>query len=119
MAEITLDWIAGQRFLGIDSTGHTIVLSPPNDIALQPADTLLIALAACSAYDLVTIIAKRRAKLHRLAVQVTATQAEQPPRGFRTIHLRYNVGAADLTLAQLQRAIDLALNKYCTVRASL
>jgi putative redox protein len=119
LADITLTWIADQRFLGVDSTGHSVVLSAPHDIGVKPAETLLIALAACSAYDLVTIIAKRRATLRRLGIQVAATQAERPPQRFTSIHLRYSVAAEHLTLAQLQRAIDLALNKYCTVRASL
>jgi len=46
IAPIELTWIGQQRFLGVDSTGHTVVLSPGADIGVKPAETLLIALAA-------------------------------------------------------------------------
>jgi putative redox protein len=119
MAQIDLTWIAEQRFLGVDSGGHSVVLSAPHDVGVTPAENLLIALAACSAYDVVAIIAKRRATLQHLAIHVRAEQAERPPRAFTRIELRYTVRATNLTQAQLARAVDLALNKYCTVRASL
>ncbi len=119
MAQIDLTWIAEKRFLGVDSTGHSIVLSAANDIGVKPAETLLIALAACSAYDIVEIIGKQRATLQRLAVHVTAEQAEQPPWAFQRIHLRFLATADRLTQERFERAIELALNTYCTVRASL
>lgn len=119
MAQIELTWIAEQRFLGVDSTGHSVVLSAPDDIGVKPAETLLIALAACAAYDVVAIIAKQRAQLESLTVSVTAEQNPAPPRAFRSIHLHFRVGARNLRQEQLQRAIDLSLNKYCSVRASL
>ncbi|MDZ4719446.1 MAG: OsmC family protein [Roseiflexaceae bacterium] len=119
MAQIDLTWIAEQRFLGVDSGGHSVVLSAANDIGVKPAETLLIALAACSAYDIVAIIAKRRARLEQLSVQVRGEQAERPPYQYTRIHLRYTATAQGLPAAQFHRTIDLALNKYCTVRASL
>ena len=119
MAHIDLTWIAEQRFLGVDSGGHSIVLSAANDIGVKPAETLLIALAACSAYDVVAIIEKRRVRLEQLAVHVRGQQAEQPPFQFTRIHLRYTATAPGLRTEHFQRAVDLALNKYCAVRASL
>lgn len=119
MAQIDLTWVAERRFLGVDSTGHSVVLSAPGDIGVKPAETLLIALAACSAYDVVAIIAKRRATLHSLQVRVVADQADRPPRAFTSIHLEFSVRADGISAAQLERAVDLALNTYCTVRASL
>jgi putative redox protein len=119
MAQIDLTWIAEQRFLGVDSGGHSVVLSAANDIGVKPAETLLIALAACSAYDVVAIIAKRRVRLEQLAVQVRGEQAQRPPYQFTRIHLHYTATAPGLRAEQFQRAVDLALNTYCTVRASL
>lgn len=119
MAQVDLTWIAAQRFVGVDSGNHSVVLSAAHDIGVKPAETLLIALAACSAYDIVAIIAKRRAQLEQLAVHVQAEQAAWPPYQFTHIHLRYTASASGVQAAQFQRIIDLALNKYCTVRASL
>ena len=119
MAQIELSWIGQQRFLGVDSTRHTVVLSPGADIGVKPAETLLIALAACTAHDVVEIVHKQRVRLEELLVQVTGEQAAEPPWAFQRIHLGFQITAAGVRLAQLERAIDLALNKYCSVRASL
>lgn len=119
MAHIELTWIHEQTFLGVDSTNHSIVLSPGGGVGVKPSETMLIALASCSAVDLVEILKKQRATLHRLAITVDGEQDADPPWRYRRIHLRYQVTAADATLEKVQRAVDLALNKYCSVRSSL
>lgn len=119
MAQIDLTWVEQQRFIGVDSAGHRMVLSPPSDVGVKPSETLLIALAACAAHDVVEILHKQRAGLVRLAVHVTADQAPDPPWAYQRIHLRFEVAAEATTQERLERAIDLALNKYCSVRASL
>jgi putative redox protein len=54
-----------------------------------------------------------------VGVHVAAEQAPDPPWAYRRIDLRFQVLAEGVTLDRLERAIDLALNKYCSVRASL
>ncbi|MDW8214818.1 MAG: OsmC family protein [Roseiflexaceae bacterium] len=119
MAHIELTWIHDQTFLGVDSTNHSIVLSPGGGVGVKPAETMLIALASCSAVDLVEILKKQRATLSRLTITVNGEQDADPPWRYRRIHLRYQVTAAGTTLEKVQRAVDLALNKYCSVRSSL
>ncbi len=119
MAHIELTWINTQRYLAVDSTGHSVVLSAPNDIGVKPSETLLIALAACSAHDVVEIINKQRVPLEHLSITVTGEQAPEPPWAYQRIHMHFRVQAVQLRQEQLERAIDLSLNKYCSVRASL
>lgn len=119
MAHIHLTWIEQQRFLGVDAAKHSVVLSPPSDIGVKPSETMLIALAACSAHDVVEILHKQRSGLQRLSVEVDAEQTEDPPWAFRSIRLRYRASAEKLRPEQFKRAVNLALNKYCSVRASL
>jgi putative redox protein len=119
MARVELTWIEGQRYLGVDSTRHSVVLSSGDDVGVRPSEALLIALAACSAHDVVAIVEKQRAELRRLSVTVSGEQETAPPRAFRAIHLRFAAAADGLTPEKLRRAADLALNKYCSVRASL
>ncbi len=119
MSQIEVTWVNEHRYLAVDSTNHTVVLSPPNDIGIKPSDGLLIALAACAAHDIVEIIKKQRAHLARLVIAVEGEQAPQPPWAYQRIHLRVQVTAQNLRHEQLERAVDLALNKYCSVRASL
>ena len=119
MSQIEVTWVNEHRYLAVDSTNHTVVLSPPNDIGIKPSDGLLIALAGCTAHDIVEIINKQRAHLARLVIAVEGEQASQPPWAYQRIHLRVQVTAQNLRHEQLERAVDLALNKYCSVRASL
>lgn len=119
MAQITLTWIENQRFLGEDSAGHSVTLSPPSDVGVKPSETLLIALAACASHDVVEILHKQHADLKRLAVYVEGEQAADAPWAYQRIHLRFVAEASATSQQRFERAIDLALNKYCSVRASL
>lgn len=119
MAAIDLTWIEDRRFLGVDSTGHSVVLSPPNDVGVKPSDALLIALGACAAFDVVEILRKQRFDPQRMAVRVTGDQAPNPPWTYQRIHLQFTITALNGRQDQLDRAVDLAINKYCSVRASL
>ena len=119
MSQIELKWLHKHRYLGVDSTGHSVVLSPPGDVGVKPSDLLLIGLAGCAAYDIVEILLKRRARLDGLTVRVSGEQAREAPWAYQRIHLDFEVTAAGISAEQLERAADLALNKYCSVRASL
>lgn len=119
MATIELTWIEKQRYIGVDSSNHSTVISPPDDIGMKPSDLLLVSLASCTAYDTVEIIEKRRAILERLRVTVEGEQADEAPWAYEHIHLTFDIEATDISQAQLERAVDLSLNKYCSVRASL
>ncbi|MEN9939190.1 MAG: hypothetical protein RLZZ387_5769 [Chloroflexota bacterium] len=119
MRRVELTWVEGQRYQGVDSGGNTVALGSGGEPGVSPAEALLLALAGCAAHDVVAIVAKQRATLRRLVVTVTGEQLPTPPRAYRAIHLRFEVSAEGLTEAKLRRAADLALNKYCTVRASL
>lgn len=119
MATIELNWVEMQRYVGVDSSNHSTVISPPGDIGMKPSDLLLVSLASCAAYDTVEIIEKRRALLKRLRVTVDAEQANEAPWAYEHIHLTFDIKAMDISQAQLERAVDLSLNKYCSVRASL
>lgn len=119
MSTIELTWIERKRFLGVDSTRHSVVLSGGDDVGVKPSDNFLIALAGCAAYDVVEILQKQRLELRLLSVAVDAEQADSPPWPFRRIHLSFKAAAEGLKAEQLARAVDLSLNKYCSVRASL
>ena len=116
-AEVT--WIDKQRFIGVDSTGHSMVMTPPSDVGIKPSDALLLALAGCASIDIVGILRKQRMILNSLSVRVTGEQASTPPWAYQHIHLLIQAKGEGLRRAQVERVVDLALNKYCSVRASL
>jgi putative redox protein len=81
--------------------------------------TLLLAAAACSGSDVVVILEKMRVKLRELRIDVTGVRREQEPRRYVAMHLDYHLGGEGLDQVKARRAIDLSLEKYCSVVHSL
>lgn len=120
MAEATIRWVTGKQFVGIDSTGHSVVLSSSEDgIGVKPSEMLLVALGSCSAVDVVGILAKKRIRLHRFEVHVRGEQDPEPPWAYRKIHVQYRLAGIGLTEAAVRQAVKLSQEKYCSVSATL
>ena len=120
MGTATVKWISGKQFIGIDSTQHSVVLSTPDKgIGIKPSELLLIALASCSAVDVVEILAKKRMTLTHLEISSSAEQDQDPPWTFRKINLHYKIGGKNLTEKAVAQAIQLSEEKYCSVAATI
>lgn len=119
--ETVLRWIPdGKRFVSTDSTGHSMVMSTPDEnFGMKPSELLLSALAGCTSVDVVEILAKKRTPLSHLEVHVSAKQDADPPWTFRKIHLKFIIKGQDLSEKDVQQAIHLSEEKYCSVAASL
>lgn len=85
----------------------------------SPVDTLLNALAACTAVDVLDILAKRRTPVRALSVEVDAARANATPARVIGIHLTYHIAGAGIERVHAERAVELAVTKYCSVRESL
>ncbi len=99
--------------------GPTITVDNTGKAEPGPVDTLLIALAACTTEDVLTILAKRRTPATRLQIEVEGKRANATPARLTHIHLRYVVDGEGIDRANTLRAIELAVTKYCSVRDSL
>ena len=120
MANATVRWLTGKQFIGIDSTKHSVVLSTPDEgIGMKPSEMLLVALASCTAVDVVEILAKKRQELTGLEIGVSAEQDSDPPWTFRKIHLTYKLTGKNLTEKAVEQAIELSEEKYCSVAATI
>jgi putative redox protein len=120
MGTATVKWIEGKQFIGIDSTHHSVVLSTPDEgVGIKPSELLLIALASCSAVDVVEILAKKRMTLTHLEISSSAEQDQDPPWTFRKINLHYKIGGKNLTEKAVAQAIQLSEEKYCSVAATI
>ena len=120
MASVTVRWLNDRNFVGIDSTGHSVVLSgQKNGIGVSPSQMLLVALAACSSVDVVEILEKKRAILNLLEVIATGEQDPEPPWTYRHIHVKYRLGGLNLTAKAVEQAIGLSQDKYCSVSATI
>jgi putative redox protein len=87
--------------------------------AASPMEVLLLAVGACTAMDVLGILAKKRIKLDDLEVELLAERAETHPRVFTSIELRYHFFGADLAASDLEQSVLLSQEKYCSVAAML
>jgi putative redox protein len=120
MGTAIVKWIDGKKFIGIDSTHHSVVLSTPDEgVGIKPSELLLIAVASCSAVDVVEILEKKRMPLNYLEISSSGEQDQDPPWIFRKIYLHYRIGGKNLTEKAVSKAIQLSEEKYCSVAATI
>ena len=120
MGTATVKWIGGKQFVGIDSTQHSVVLSTPDEgVGIKPSELLLIAVASCTAVDVVEILEKKRMPLTYLEITASGEQDQDPPWTFRKIHINYRVSGKNLTEKAVAQAIQLSEEKYCSVAATI
>ena len=82
-------------------------------------ELLLVAGASCTGSDIVGILEKMRVDLHTLEMDVVGTRREEHPRRLTAIHFRLRVSGAGIDEPKVRRAVDLSLEKYCSVMNSL
>ena len=85
----------------------------------SPVDGLLGSLGACTAVDVVDILAKRRTPVESLEVEVVGARVDTVPRRLQHVTLNFRIGGAGIDRIHAERAVDLAVTKYCSVRDSL
>jgi putative redox protein len=85
----------------------------------SPTELLLSALAACGAVDIVAMLKKRKKTIDNFIIETNGTRRTEAPKYFTDIHCKYVVTSKDVTEEELQKVSALALEKYCSVSASL
>ena len=120
MGTAVVKWIGGKQFVGIDSTCHSVVLSTPDEgVGIKPSELLLIAVASCSAVDVVEILSKKRMPLTFLEISSSGEQEPEAPWAFRKVHLNFRLSGMNLTEKAVEQAIHLSEEKYCSVAATI
>ena len=112
-------WVGEHRFDTGRPNGPVARMDGSGKTGQSPPDALLNALAACSAVDVVDILAKRRTPAGRLVVDVEARRRDEAPRRFEHITLTFRIDGTGIERLHAERAVQLAFEKYCSVAASL
>ncbi|MBV9775252.1 MAG: OsmC family protein, partial [Gemmatimonadetes bacterium] len=115
---IEVVWEGERRYRGGPEGGPTLTVDGNREAAPSPVDALVIALASCSAIDVVDILAKRRTPVASLRVRVEFSRAPEPPRRLTDARLVYTVATAS-ERSHVERAVELSFDKYCSVAGSL
>jgi putative redox protein len=114
-----LSWTHDLVFEGGAPDGPTITIDGDGVGGPSPVVLLLLALAGCTGSDVVSILDKMRVGLTRADIEVTGTRREEYPRRLLAVRLSFRLAGQDLDEAKARRAIDLSLEKYCSVVHSL
>ena len=85
----------------------------------SPVETVLSALGACSAMDVVGILAKKRQDVTAYRIEVTGHQRDEYPQVYTEVVMTHEVQGRDLSEAAIRRAIELSALKYCPVNAMI
>ena len=118
MTEAKTTWIEKQRFDGIASSGHSIVVDGDKTSGNSPMELVLIGLCGCTGYDVVSILQKKREPLTTLEVRAQAERAVDPPSVYTEIKLTYRIGGK-VSRKAVEDAVRLSKEKYCSVSAML
>ena len=117
-------WNEGVSFVAETGSGHAVVLDGAIDaggrnLGPRPMELVLAGTAACTAFDVVWILRKARQPISDCVVEADAERAADDPKVFTRIHLKYRVTGTGLNRAQVERAVKLSKEKYCSVSAML
>jgi putative redox protein len=115
----TVRWAGGLQFVGTAGSGHSLVIDGDKQVGMSPMEMLLLAAGACAAIDLVTILRKGRQKVVDAAVEVGGARRDEHPRYYTAVAMHFVVYGTDVKPRQVERAIDLAMEKYCSASAQL
>lgn len=122
--QVRVKWIDGVSFVGESETGHAVVLdgAPENggrNIGMRPMEMLLIGMGGCTSFDVVTILKKARQPIQDCVAEITAERAEEIPKVFTKIHVHFILTGMDLNPVQVERAVKLSAEKYCSASIML
>jgi putative redox protein len=116
--------VRGISFMGKAASGHWIPMDGPadfggSDAATRPKELLLIGLGGCTGSDVASILSKMRENIERFEVDIEAESAEEHPKVFTKIHIIYNFWGDGIREANVEKAINLSQDRYCSVTAML
>ena len=118
-SRIHVSWDGEQRFTAGKPGESTLLMDGTSTAAQSPPDALLSALGGCTGIDAVEILAKRRTPVSRFEIEIEGERVDSVPRRFTHIRLTYTIEGAGIEREHAERALDLSITKYCTVRDSL
>ncbi|MGZ5031935.1 MAG: OsmC family protein [Usitatibacter sp.] len=116
--------LEGMTFVAESGSGHAIVVDAAPDVGgrnlgARPMEVVLMGAGACSAIDVVHILRKARQPIAGCVVEMDAERAPEDPKVFTRIHFHYVLTGHGLAPAQVERAIKLSKEKYCSATAMM
>ena len=122
--EARVKWVENVMFVAESGSGHAIVLDGApegggRNIGMRPLELMALSVGSCSSYDVVTILKKARQEISGCEVIVSAKRVDAVPAVFESIHLHFKVTGKELSEKQVERAVELSADKYCSASIML
>jgi putative redox protein len=124
MVEAKVTLLNDMQFSGTASSGHTLIMDADNEsgghnAGFRPMELLLVSFGGCTGMDVISILRKKKQNVSGLEINVKGEKSDTDPKIYKEIHLEYVVKGRDVEKRAVERAIDLSLDKYCSVGATL
>lgn len=118
---VLINHLGGERYVGDNEGGDQLIIDGSEDVSLgmRPMEALLVSLGACTAFDVTGILTKRRTPPESYRIELEGERADEHPRRYTKILVRHIVGGEGIEQKQLDRAVSLSHEKYCSVHATL
>jgi len=120
----TIHQIKGISLAGKSDSGHWVVMDGPTELGgadsgARPLELFLLGVGGCTAMDVISILTKKRVSLDDLVVEIEAERAEEHPKVFTRVLIKFVITGNDVPEEAVQRAIELSQDKYCSAAAML
>jgi putative redox protein len=117
----TVHYAGDEFFIGTPPSGHAQVMDSKGDrhAAPTPIEMLLVSVAACTAMDVQSILAKKRQDVTAYKVEITGTRADEHPKKFLRFHVHHIVHGCNVSEKAVADAVELSDTKYCSVAATV
>lgn len=117
-------WVEGICFMGEADSGHAVIMDGAPDaggrnLGMRPMEMLLVGMGGCSSIDVVMILKKSRQSITDCVAEITAERADEIPKVFTKIHVHFVVTGKELNPVQVERAVNLSAEKYCSASIML
>ncbi len=124
MIEAKVTYVDGLQFVGEAASGHAIVMDGDREVGgrntgVRPMEMLLIGLGGCSGMDVVSILKKKKQEINGVEIEVKGEKAENYPKKFTDIDIEFIVRGRNVSEDAVKRAVELSMEKYCSVKATL
>lgn len=124
MLQAKVKWVDGLQFVGESGTGHAIVMDADLDVGgsntgMRPMEMLLVGLGGCSGMDVASILTKKKQNVADISINIKGQKADTYPKKFTDIEIEFIISGKNLSEEDVKKAIDLSMEKYCSVKATL
>jgi putative redox protein len=108
-------------FIGTAPSGHAQVMDSNGDrkAAPTPLEMLLVSVAACTAFDVQSILEKKRQQITSYRTEISGVRADDYPRKFVSFHINHIVHGRNVSEKAVADAIRISDEKYCSVAATV